>query len=160
MVDNSVLKNKGMKQIALRPAVELSYLTEPEQKILLGVINDMDCTPSHAQAIILRKASQDEDLSVEDITDVLCVEKANQTVKQHLSEKLVNMLPPKIRDNNVQINEYLEKQLPTMRKCRQEEKTKKQILRDRFKSGFFYTRPSGAERRKGFKNGKNTLFSR
>lgn len=32
-----------------------------------------------------------------------------------------------------------------MRKCRQEEKTKKQILRDRFKSGFFCTRPSGAE---------------
>lgn len=32
-----------------------------------------------------------------------------------------------------------------MKKCRHEEKTKKQILRDRFKSGFFYTRPSGAE---------------
>lgn len=124
MVDNSVLKNKGMKQIALRPAVELSYLTETEQKILLGVINDMDCTPSHAQAIILRKASQDEDLSVEDITDVLCVEKANQTVKQHLSEKLVNMLPPKIRDNNVQINEYLEKAVAYYEKMQARRKDK------------------------------------
>ena len=43
-----------------------------------------------------------------------------------------------------------------MRKCRQEEKTKKQIMRDRFKSGFFYTRPSGAESiyRKDLKMGK------
>lgn len=113
-----------MKQIALRPAVELSYLTETEQKILLGVINDMDCTPSHAQAIILRKASQDEDLSVEDITDVLCVEKANQTVKQHLSEKLVNMLPPKIRDDNDRINEYLEKAVAYYEKMQARKKDK------------------------------------
>ena len=104
--------------------MELSYLTETEQKILLGVINDMDCTPSHAQAIILRKASQDEDLSVEDITDVLCVEKANQTVKQHLSEKLVNMLPPKIRDDNDRINEYLEKAVAYYEKMQARKKDK------------------------------------
>ena len=43
-----------------------------------------------------------------------------------------------------------------MKKCRQEKKTKKQILRDRFKSGFFYTRPTGAESiyRKDLKMGK------
>ena len=73
---------------------------------------------------LLEKYFNLEDLSVEDITDVLCVEKANQTVKQHLSEKLVNMLPPKIRDNNVQINEYLEKAVAYYEKMQARRKDK------------------------------------
>ena len=45
MVDNSVLKEKGQLQMALRPAVELSYLTEAEQKDLLETMTVEDCTP-------------------------------------------------------------------------------------------------------------------
>ena len=51
MVDNSVLKEKGTLQMALRPAVELSYLSKDEQNALLEVMESEDCTPSHAQAI-------------------------------------------------------------------------------------------------------------
>lgn len=51
MVDNSVLKESGKLQMALRPAVELSYLTEAEQKGLLETMLSEDRTPSHAQAI-------------------------------------------------------------------------------------------------------------
>ena len=51
MVDNTVLKEKGTLQMALRPAVELSYLPENEQNALLEVMESEDCTPSHAQAI-------------------------------------------------------------------------------------------------------------
>lgn len=51
LVDNSVLREKDKLQIALRPAVELSYLTEKEQKDLLEIMECEDCTPSHAQAI-------------------------------------------------------------------------------------------------------------
>ena len=51
MVDNSVTKDKELMQIALRPAVELSYLTKEEQHILLDTMELEDCTPSHAQAI-------------------------------------------------------------------------------------------------------------
>ena len=58
MVDNSVLKEKGQLQMALRPAVELSYLTEAEQKDLLETMTVEDCTPSHAQAIKMRDFSE------------------------------------------------------------------------------------------------------
>ena len=59
MVDNSVLKEKDKLQIALRPAVELSYLTEKEQRDLNETMMTEDRTPSHAQAIKMRKFSQD-----------------------------------------------------------------------------------------------------
>ncbi|RAZ93477.1 chromosome partitioning protein ParB, partial [Klebsiella oxytoca] len=45
MVDNTVLKEKGTLQMALRPAVELSYLPENEQSALLEVMESEDCTP-------------------------------------------------------------------------------------------------------------------
>ena len=58
MVDNTVLKEKGTLQMALRPAVELSYLPENEQNALLEVMESEDCTPSHAQAIKMREFSK------------------------------------------------------------------------------------------------------
>ena len=51
LVDNSVLKDQEMLQIAMRPAVELSYLRKEEQADLFAIMDEMDCTPSHAQAI-------------------------------------------------------------------------------------------------------------
>lgn len=59
LVDNSVLKEKDILQIALRPAVELSYLTEKEQQDLFEIMESEDCTPSHAQAIKMRQFSQE-----------------------------------------------------------------------------------------------------
>ena len=58
LVDNSVLKEKGMLQIAMRPAVELSYLPKEEQTALYETIESEDCTPSHAQAIKMRQFSE------------------------------------------------------------------------------------------------------
>lgn len=54
LVDNSVLKEKDKLQIALRPAVELFYLRKEEQADLFQIIQEMDCTSSHAQAIKMR----------------------------------------------------------------------------------------------------------
>ena len=51
------------KKIALRPAVEISYLTKEEQKMLCDAIEYCDATPSHAQTIKLRKFSQDGKLT-------------------------------------------------------------------------------------------------
>lgn len=53
LVDNSVLKEKEMLQIALRPAVELSYLTEKEQQALVEIMESEDCTPSHVDETAL-----------------------------------------------------------------------------------------------------------
>lgn len=65
--------------IALSPAVELSYLSEEQQKILLDAMSLNDCTPSHAQSIRLKKLAQQGILSSDGIYAIMAEEKANQT---------------------------------------------------------------------------------
>ena len=78
MVDNSVLKEKDKLQMALRPAVELSYLTEDEQRALLETMTIDDCTPSHAQAIKMRNFSEKGKLNADVILSIMQEEKPNQ----------------------------------------------------------------------------------
>lgn len=78
MVDNSVLKEKGTLQMALRPAVELSYLSKDEQNALLEVMESEDCTPSHAQAIKIRDFSEKGKLNPDVILSIMQEEKPNQ----------------------------------------------------------------------------------
>lgn len=65
--------------IALSPAVELSYLSEKQQKILIDAMSLNDCTPSHAQSIRMKKAAQQGTLSSDSIYEIMLEEKANQT---------------------------------------------------------------------------------
>lgn len=78
MVDNSVLKEKDKLQMALRPAVELSYLPENEQNALLEVMESEDCTPSHTQAIKIRYFSEKGKLNSGVIQSIMQEEKPNQ----------------------------------------------------------------------------------
>lgn len=78
LVDNSVLKEKDKLQIALRPAVELSYLTQHEQQDLHETILTEDCTPSHVQAIKMRKFSEEGRLNMDVIFSIMQDEKPNQ----------------------------------------------------------------------------------
>ena len=78
MVDNSVLKEAGKLQMALRPAVELSYLPEAEQTALLEVMEGEIRTPSHAQAIKMREFSEQGKLNPDVILSIMQEEKPNQ----------------------------------------------------------------------------------
>ena len=78
MVDNSVLKEAGKLQMALRPAVELSYLPEAEQTALLEVMEGEIRTPSHAQAIKMRSFSEQGKLNPDVILSIMQEEKPNQ----------------------------------------------------------------------------------
>lgn len=78
LVDNSVLREKDKLQIALRPAVELSYLTEKEQGDLLEIMECEDCTPSHAQTIKMRQFSQNGKLDANVLLSIMQEEKPNQ----------------------------------------------------------------------------------
>lgn len=82
LVDNSVLKDQEMLQIAMRPAVELSYLRKEEQADLFAIMDEMDCTPSHAQAIKMRQMSEaktgDERLAKDALVSIMKEEKPNQ----------------------------------------------------------------------------------
>ena len=78
MVDNSVLKEKDKLQMALRPAVELSYLSKDEQTTLLEIMESEDCTPSHDQAIRIRDLSEKGTLTYKAIMSIMQEEKPNQ----------------------------------------------------------------------------------
>ncbi|MBR0163004.1 MAG: chromosome partitioning protein ParB, partial [Oscillospiraceae bacterium] len=65
-------------KIAMRPAVEISYLTKKEQQYLVDAIEYADCTPSHAQAIRMRAFSKDGVLGQHVIDNILNEEKPNQ----------------------------------------------------------------------------------
>lgn len=82
LVDNSILKDQEMLQIAMRPAVELSYLRKEEQADLFAIMDEMDCTPSHAQAIKMRQMSEaktgDERLAKDALVSIMKEEKPNQ----------------------------------------------------------------------------------
>lgn len=115
LVDNSVLKEKDKLQIAMRPAVELSYLTEREQHDLHETMLSEDQTPSHAQAIKMRKLSQTGRLSMDVIFSVMQEEKPNQ--KEHFKiprERISKYFAPgtpaqKIEDTIIQALELYRK---------------------------------------------------
>ena len=65
-------------RIAFRPAVELSYLAEKEQRILYDAMGHADCTPSLAQAIKMKSFSREDKLSEAVIRSIMAEEKPNQ----------------------------------------------------------------------------------
>ena len=65
-------------KIAFNPAVEISYLDQSEQRVLLDAMELNDCTPSHAQSIRLKKLSQEGMLDDQMIYAVMSEEKPNQ----------------------------------------------------------------------------------
>lgn len=73
-------------RMALRPAVELSYLNDIEQQDLIAAIEDAEATPSLAQAIKMRKFSTEGKLVPEVIESILSEEKPNQ--KEKISIKM------------------------------------------------------------------------
>ena len=98
LVDNQVLNQKDMLKMAFLPAVELSYLTDEEQYVVLNCIECNDATPSHAQAIVLKKLSQEGNLTVEKIEQVLGEEKPNQIPKYKLNQdRFADVLPKNVR---------------------------------------------------------------
>ncbi len=115
MVDNSVLKESGKLQMALRPAVELSYLTEAEQRDLLETMSVEDCTPSHAQAIKMRKFSEDGKLNADVILSIMQEEKPNQVEQVKIpKERIAKFFAPgtpaqKMEDTIVKALEFYRK---------------------------------------------------
>ena len=73
MVDNDL--------IALRPAVEISFLDESHQEYLLDVMQQNDCTPSHAQTLKMHKLDKEGALPTEVIDNIMAEEKPYQVEK-------------------------------------------------------------------------------
>ena len=82
-------------KIALRPAVEISYLPVELQKELYETMSMEDCTPSFAQTVKMRKMLSDDKLTPEVIYSVLQEEKPNQKEKIILRDERIRKLIPK-----------------------------------------------------------------
>lgn len=66
------------RKIALRPAVEISYLSKDIQYMLLDLMKMNDCTPNHSQTIRFRRMEENNTLNYETMKRVLSEEKGNQ----------------------------------------------------------------------------------
>lgn len=87
MVDNN--------KIAFRPAVEISYLTNPEQESLLDSMRSEDCTPSLAQAIKMKSFSKEGKLQAAVIASILQEEKPNQVEQFKIPQNRISKYFPK-----------------------------------------------------------------
>lgn len=82
-------------KIAFNPAVEISYLDQSEQRALLSAMELNDCTPSHAQAIRLKKLSQEGVLQDRTIYDILAEQKPNQQEQYRFKREEIRKYFPK-----------------------------------------------------------------
>ena len=111
-------------RIAMRPAVELSYLKPAEQEYILEAIGFTDATPSHAQAIKMRNFSREGKLTNEVIDSIMCEEKPNQKEKLHLSYNQARKYIPssvpyeKTADYIYKALEYYQRHLEKKREAR------------------------------------------
>ena len=106
-------------RIKMRPAVELSYLRKEEQADLFAIMDEMDCTPSHAQAIKMRQMSEaktgDERLAKDALVSIMKEEKPNQKEQFKIpKEKISRFFAPgtptqKIEDTIVKALELYRK---------------------------------------------------
>lgn len=90
-----ILQMVDERQIAFRPAVELSYLSEEQQYTLLEAMEYHDATPSLAQAIKMKKFMQEGKLTDEVIQSIMQEEKPNQKEKSAFRDERITKLIPK-----------------------------------------------------------------
>ena len=90
-----ILQMVDERQIAFRPAVEFSYLSEEQQYTLLEAMEYNDATPSLAQAVKMKKFMQDGKLTDEVIQSIMQEEKPNQREKPAFRDERITKLIPK-----------------------------------------------------------------
>lgn len=100
------------KRIAFNPAVELSYLTDEFQYVVLNKLEYDDVSPSLSQAIILKKMQQEGTITEEKIENLLDKEKPNQKENTGVKYNSIRHYFPKGYDNNkieLELKKILEK---------------------------------------------------
>ncbi len=90
-----ILQMVDERQIAFRPAVEISYLSEEQQYTLLEAMGYNDATPSLAQAIKMKKFMQEDKLTDEVIQSIMQEDKPNQKEKPAFKDERITKLIPK-----------------------------------------------------------------
>lgn len=122
----SILNMVDEGQVAMRPAVELSYLSKEQQEILYDTIQSEDCTPSHVQAIKMRRFCEEGRLDEDVIFSIMTEEKPNQVEQFRMPRKRIDRYFPqgtpkeKIEDTIVKALEFYQRNRPRKRDSREE----------------------------------------
>ena len=96
IVDDTVIYDKrSILTLGITTAIELSYLTKEEQKLVYFTINYEEITPSHAQAIKIRKLSEKHELTFDVIEKILDEKKGNQNDRISFNKDKIESVLPK-----------------------------------------------------------------
>ena len=110
-----ILEMVDDKKISMRPAVELSYLPKEEQEILYDTMESEACTPSHAQAIKIRKFSAEGRLNEDVLLSIMSEEKPNQVEQWKIPKNRLKKYFPS-RTSQQKMEETIIKALELYRK--------------------------------------------
>ena len=93
-VDRTVLNRNEPLTIGIKPAVELSFLSSDSQQLVADAIDYNQATPSHAQAIEIRKLEEQNKLTDEVLDEILSEEKGNQREQISFNRKRIEDVLP------------------------------------------------------------------
>lgn len=106
-LDSALLKMVDENKIALRPAVQISYMKEQDQKELLDAIESFDATPSEKQAKLLRDLSEKGILDRDKIDEIMAEEKPNQVVQYKIKYERFRKYLPKNVETEQEVEDFL-----------------------------------------------------
>ena len=102
-VISPILEMVDNKEMALRPAVEISYLSKESQEILVDIIESVACTPNHAQAIRIRRLEEERQLDYDALLEIMSELKANQKRHYRISaDRLSKYFAPGTPDRKIE----------------------------------------------------------
>lgn len=106
-LDSALLKMVDENKIALRPAVQISYMKKQDQKELLDAIESFDATPSEKQAKHLRDLSEKGILDRDKIDEIMAEEKPNQVVQYKIKYERFRKYLPKNVETEQEVEDFL-----------------------------------------------------
>lgn len=105
-LDSALLKMVDENKIALRPAVQISYMKKQDQKELLDAIESFDATPSEKQAKLLRDLSENGILDRDKIDEIMAEEKPNQVVQYKIKYERFRKYLPKNVETEQEVEDF------------------------------------------------------
>lgn len=106
-LDSALLKMVDENKIALRPAVQISYMKKQDQKELLDAIESFDATPLEKQAKLLRDLSEKGILDRDKIDEIMAEEKPNQVVQYKIKYERFRKYLPKNVETEQEVEDFL-----------------------------------------------------
>lgn len=124
IVDESFLNKNAHLTMGITPAVEISYLSETEQKLVYETILYEDATPSYAQAIKIRELSKKKKMSFNALEEIFAEIKGNQNEKISFNKNNIEKVLPSelLKRDKRYIEEYIIEAINAYKKIKDKEK--------------------------------------